>query len=221
MLKQRETKLNRSKTKPSDRKEVARSSCIELFLSWCHRNPQHSTACTLLHSSVMANCEYGQYIIQIQVEPARGGWQKLPAARNVIQDWKTSYAYRSWGETSHLLNSAPWIRPHLASPLFDSSQFFSEPFWTTLLFYIISSHLSSPLLTSSQLSSALPTSSQLFSTRLSSSHLLPPRLSSSHVFSPLLNSSHLFSAYLNSCHLLSTLLNSSHLFQPLFTDALR
>ena len=155
-----------------------------------------------------------------QVEPAaRGGCRKFPAARN--EDWKTSFAYRSWSEASHVLNCVLWIRPHLASPplSFRSS-------CQTISVRLNSSHNSSQQLSNflipSQLSSTVFTSSHLFSILLNSSQLFSPLATSFQPFPPLLTSAQLispfsqfFSPHVNSSHLLSTLLRSSHLFPPL------
>ena len=155
-----------------------------------------------------------------QVEPAaRGGCRKFPAARN--EDWKTSFAYRSWSEASHVLNCVLWIRPHLASPPLSS-----RSSCQTISVRLNSSHNSSQQLSNflipSQLSSTVFTSSHLFSILLNSSQLFSPLATSFQPFPPLLTfrSAHLtfFSIFFTPCQLFSSLVNSSPLFSPLPTS---
>ena len=139
----------------------------------------------------------------IQVEPARGGWRKFPAARHVH--------YKS--EKQVLPIGAGRKPQHIFSTLFCEFVLF--------LFQSLSTAA-----TTSRLFAALLTglgSSQFFS-QLSSTVLndFAPLFRSFHLFSPLFNFSHDFSLLVNSSqrlssislHLFSILLNSSQLFSP-------
>ena len=148
--------------------------------------------------------------MNLQVEPAQGGWRKFPSLRSVTpQDPKTRFAYRRCSGPSQLLNSVLWIRRHFASPIF-SCDHFSTLLRPSQLFSIFATlfNSSQSCFISSHLSSTFFTSSLLFSTLLNDSHLCPPRLNSSQLVSTLLTSCHLF----NSSHLFSPPLNSPHLF---------